>query len=154
MKIRIGNYDVQIDREELWRVKKFKYYPRTRRNHLCIQRYVKKGKSIRTPMLHREIMNCPPHLVTDHINGDTLDCRKKNLRNCTKRQNSQNQKAHAGSLSGLKGVSHHKQSGRWQAVINVNGTSRYLGLFATPIEAHEVYCYHAQKEFGQFARYA
>ncbi len=45
------------------------------------------GKNIN---MHRLIMSCPKELVVDHINHDTLDNRRINLRNCTARENSQN----------------------------------------------------------------
>lgn len=44
--------------------------------------------------LHRAIMQTPPGMVTDHINGDTLDCRSENMRSCTMRENFENK--HAG----------------------------------------------------------
>lgn len=43
-----------------------------------------------TYSLHRFIMNCPAGMVVDHINHDTLDNRKSNLRIVTPYENSQN----------------------------------------------------------------
>ena len=40
--------------------------------------------------IHRIISNCPDNLVVDHINHDTLDNRKCNLRNVTRSENSLN----------------------------------------------------------------
>lgn len=40
--------------------------------------------------LHREIMQPRDDLIVDHINGDTKDNRRNNLRICTRAQNNQN----------------------------------------------------------------
>lgn len=45
------------------------------------------GKKVR---LHRYITDCPSDLVVDHINGNTLDNRLKNLRVCTRLENNRN----------------------------------------------------------------
>lgn len=37
--------------------------------------------------LHREIAQCPEGMVTDHINGDSLNCQKANLRCVTAEEN-------------------------------------------------------------------
>ena len=50
--------------------------------------YVRNSKS--NLKLHRLIMETPEDLVVDHLNHNTLDNRKVNLRNCTTRENNQN----------------------------------------------------------------
>lgn len=81
----------------------------------------------------------------DHINGDGLDNRRANLRPATPAQNAANRRA---VRSGLKGVTFHKKSGRWQAAI----AKRYLGLFATEAEAGAAYDRAAVERWGEFAR--
>jgi hypothetical protein len=47
----------------------------------------------RTTSLHRLIADTPPGFVTDHINGDTLDNRRANLRHATYGENRRNTRA-------------------------------------------------------------
>ena len=44
--------------------------------------------------MHREIMQTPPGMVTDHIDGNGMDNCRGNLRNCTRQQNLCNQAKH------------------------------------------------------------
>lgn len=79
-----------------------------------------------------------PSLFIDHINGKTDDNRISNLRVVTNQQNAQNKRtAHANNSHGFLGVS--KEGGKWKARIRVDGKEKYLGLFATPDEAHAAY---------------
>jgi len=49
----------------------------------AIRKVQRKGKSI-TLRMHREIMNTPEGYDCHHLNKNTLDNRKINLKNCTK----------------------------------------------------------------------
>ena len=42
--------------------------------------------------LHRFVMNNPKNTDVDHINGDTFDNRRVNLRNCSRSENCLNRK--------------------------------------------------------------
>ena len=53
-----------------------------------------KGIMVRHVLMHRLIMQPPPHLVVDHLNGDGLDNRRCNLRICTHAENAQNRWYH------------------------------------------------------------
>jgi hypothetical protein len=74
----------------------------------------------------------------DHIDGDPLNNRIDNLRDVSHRVNMQNQ-VHAQARNPDRLVGATKKKGKWMAQININGKSKYLGLFATAQEAHEVY---------------
>lgn len=85
-------------------------------------------------------------LVTDHINGNTLDNRKENLRFCTIEENNRNLRA---KHDGYKGV--QKEKKKWVANIVVDHVKHRIGLFNTPEEAALAYNEAALKYHGEFA---
>lgn len=93
----------------------------------------------------------PPHMV-DHINDNKSDNRYCNLRKAT---NSQNQRSRAGcinSVSGYKGVSPIKSTGRWRAVIQTSGKRKHIGVYTCKHEAASAYNEAAVELHGEFAR--
>jgi hypothetical protein len=108
-----------------------------------------KGKCF---FLHRVIMDCPKGLVVDHINHNTLDNRKENLRICTYTQNKMNsQKHNFNTSSKYKGVYRQKNCIRFNAMITVNKKHIYLGGFENEIDAAIAYNNAALIHFGEFA---
>ncbi len=102
----------------------------------------------RTRVMHRVIM--PDWPKVDHANRDRLDNQRHNLRQCSDQQNSRNRKARCNSATGLKGVSFHKATGKWRAVIYAEKQVS-LGLFASPQQAAKAYDAAAIRMFGDFA---
>lgn len=95
---------------------------------------------------------CPSDGVTDHVNGNSLDNRKINLRACTQKQNVWNTPKKVTNTSGYKGVSYHKPSGKWVAQIYEVGRKRYLGIFKDIGEAKAAYDKAARRLHGEYAR--
>lgn len=83
----------------------------------------------------------------DHIDGDSLNNRRSNLRVATHQQNIQNRAAWGNSRSGKLGVHWHKKTRKWVAVLK----GKTLGYFTTIEDAHAVYLKAAQEEYGEFA---
>lgn len=107
----------------------------------------------RKEALHRLIMSPGKNFVIDHKNHDTLDNRRKNLRICTKMQNSQNLlRAWKKNRTGFKGVyACHTYDG-FYAQINMNGKRTHVGSFKSKVEAARAYNLAALKEYGEFAQ--
>lgn len=102
--------------------------------------------------IHRFIMNCPEDMVVDHINHDTLDNRKYNLRICTNQNNVINARKRKHKVTSLyKGVSWAKDRGKWRATICFNCKVLKLGSFDDEIEAAKAYDKKAKELFGEFA---
>lgn len=102
--------------------------------------------------LHRHIVGAPKGMVVDHINGNTLDNRRENLRICTRKQNSANTKRHSRNKSGFKGVCWCKDHQAWKAQLHTQNKSIFLGRFSTPELAALAYDVAARAQFGEFAR--
>lgn len=110
----------------------------------------KEGKKIIIPM-HRMIMGLEagdPRQV-DHVNGDTLDNRRANLRICSKDENCRNRRVHSNNRLGIKGVSAHGD--KFRSEIQINKRRIYLGLHDTAELANEFYALAAEMLHGEFA---
>lgn len=101
-------------------------------------------------LLHRWLMDAPKSLQVDHINGDSLDCRRANMRLCTVSENMRNRPRPASWGPGFKGVKKYK--GRYRAVIGFESRQVRLGSYATPEEAAAAYDEAARRLHGEFAR--
>ncbi len=103
--------------------------------------------------MHRLIMGVTDRKVqVDHINHDSLDNRRNNLRLCSNKQNMGNQrKTGVSKSSQYKGVSWEKDRNAWKAQIMIDGKNHRLGRFATELEAAKAYDAAAIKAFGEFA---
>ncbi|EPK1346639.1 HNH endonuclease signature motif containing protein [Enterobacter hormaechei] len=88
----------------------------------------------------------------DHINGNRVDNRISNLRECDAFGNARNQKAAKNNACGQKGVRLRAGSKKWQARIMVSGKSISLGHFQTMEEAVKARKDAEEKYFGDFRR--
>lgn len=100
--------------------------------------------------LHRFIARAGRGEMVDHHNGDTLDCRKQNLRRATSLQNNLNRAANRANPTGFKGV--RKRGGKFTARIAVRGERTFLGAFPTAEAAARAYDAAAIRLHGEFAR--
>jgi hypothetical protein len=100
--------------------------------------------------MHRAIMNPPPGMLVDHINGNGLDDRRANLRICTPAQNCANRRPQSGRASPYKGVS-PIGNGKYSAQIGYQGKIIWLGTFEDEIEAAKAYDRKAYELNGEFA---
>ena len=126
-----------VDDEDYDRLSKHKwycaYYGGKRRLPYAVRTIYTNGK--RTIKMHREIMDAPESLVVDHINRDTLDNCKHNLRVCTSSENLYNSTYKKPTeRNPYKGV-HLRRNGKFQATIYYDGRLRTIGTFETALEA-------------------
>lgn len=107
------------------------------------------GKSL---YLSRIIMSAPGGSNVDHINGDTLDNRRSNLRVCSAAENQQNSGKYNNNKSGFKGVYWISRDKKWGASISKNGKRHYLGYFPDKKSAAIAYNNAAVEYHGSFAK--
>lgn len=110
-----------------------------------------RGKKIR---MHRLIMHPNDDDIVDHINGNTLDNRKSNLRITNETgniRNSRKMEKKKQVTSKYKGVSWDKQMSAWKVSIRNCGKVEHLGYFNNEDVAGYVYNLKAKKIFGEFA---
>lgn len=102
-----------------------------------------------TILMHRQIMNTPKDMETDHINKNRLDNRRSNLRVCTPEQNRQFKNPYSNAKSKYKGVNANPKSRGtpWKAIIK----DICIGKYATEEEAARAYDEAAKEAYGDFA---
>ncbi len=97
------------------------------------------GKAVASIFMHRFILMPKRNQIIDHINGNGLDNRRKNIRICTAKENQRNLKKHRdGHLFGTTLKKDHKNN-PWKAQICLKDSPKqtYLGYYPTEELAHE-----------------
>jgi len=136
-----------VDAADYPALAKYKWYAQGAENGRTF--YAARGHKGHRMSMHRQIMKPPKGMVVDHINGNGLDNRRCNLRICTQLQNSQNTHRRRPGKSRFRGV--FPRGDKWQAAIQHNGESLYLGLFDDEIEAARTRDRKALELAGEFA---
>jgi hypothetical protein len=93
--------------------------------------------SRRSFYLHRELLGLKrgDPREGDHIDRNTLNNRRGNLRIVTHAQQQQNLPGHIGVSSRYRGVNWNAALGKWEASVMVNRKKIHLGLFVDEVEA-------------------
>jgi hypothetical protein len=102
--------------------------------------------------MHREIMSpVPDGMEVDHVNRNTLDNRKENLRHASHAQNNYNRPGNEFAKVPFKGVTQSYRCKTFFSRIRKDGVNHYLGSFKTPVEAAMAYNEAAKRLHGEFA---
>lgn len=121
-----------------------------RKDVYYLRRDIGSRKTKKTILFHREVLGVEGrHVIVDHWNHNGLDCRRPNLRSGSQGQNRGNGRMQINNMSGYKGVSLHRQTGKWRVAVGGKG---YIGLFACKHTAARAYNEAAQKRYGGFAK--
>ena len=132
----------KIDTEDIDMVKDYKW-------KLSVQGYAASGEN--SILMHRLIMNCPKDMVVDHIDHDTLNNRKANMRVCTRSNNGSNQVVQKNNKTGVTGVHWDNKRELWIAQIMLDYKHIPLGSFVEFEDAVAARKSAEDKYFGEFA---
>lgn len=145
IKIPISGYVCVFDRADFVKYVAYGFSVYKRRGGVP---YIQMARSPYLGMQFTRVLLQPPsELFVDHIDGNTLNNIRTNLRLATNSQNQANS-SRFGS-SGIKGV--FKNNGGWSAVIQVDGNRKYLGTWPSKMFAELQYKQAAEKYFGDFS---
>jgi len=140
-----------VDDEDFEMLSQFKWCAVKWRSSFYTQSRI--GKGVKTSM-HRLLMNANPGEIVDHINRNSLDNRRKNLRIVSYAINMLNSGLPKNNTSGFKGAYWNKAAKKWCSYLGskVDGklTTKYLGSFDSPEEASAAYQAAVLERYGEF----
>jgi hypothetical protein len=128
---------------------KLGYAQRTaRRRHVWMHRVILER------ILSRELLSSE---TVDHINCNSLDNRRSNLRLADQYQQKANTPKQSSSnglptYSRYKGVTWYRHISKWAARIQCHNVERHLGVFSSEFDAAKAYDRAARECFGEFAK--
>jgi len=99
--------------------------------------------------MSRVILDAPDDMEVDHINHNTLDNRRSNLRLVSRSENLMNRRKWANCSSRYKGVSWEEKYQKWRARISLDGKLTHLGYFDDEAEAASAYNEAAEQHYGE-----
>jgi hypothetical protein len=108
------------------------------------------NKTHKTIYMHRLLLDNPDCYV-DHINHNTLDNRKENLRLASPSESARNRRIMKSNSSGYKGVSWNKNARKWVSSIYVDRKCIHLGYFENIEDANIAYRNAAKKYHKDFS---
>jgi len=142
---------VLLDDEDYEVLKFYKWHDKGNGYAMRIGKCTKETPNVRH-MMHREIMKAKKGEYVDHINGNKMDNRRKNLRVATNQQNAFNQGPRSTNTSGYKGVTWSESRKKYVAQITHNYKRICLGYFDCKHKAAITYNNKAKELHGEFVK--
>ena len=122
-------------------------------NHVNLSRNGKQKNHRIHNLVAREWMPDPEgKRCVDHIDCDRTNNHHANLRAATHADNMKNRSKRAHTTSAYYGVCWHKNVGKWNAQIQIEGRRKNLGYFTNEKEAAAVFNAAAIEHYGGFAK--
>jgi hypothetical protein len=135
-------YETIIDTEDLDKLIKYNntwhtfYSATAKTNYVAATKRRENSNKYNTVYLHRLLTDAPPDSYVDHINHNTLDNRKKNLRITTNDKNTRHRRSkNSNNKSGYRNVCWSESDNKWIVQLQINGKNTVLGYFNDVHEA-------------------
>lgn len=142
----VGGKEVLLDKDIYEKYYKTLYLHR-KKDYISVRVFTGKKEA-----LARLIMNVKDSQKSiDHINGNTLDNRRENLRVVTHQENMMNKSDYKNNSSGVKGVNKNSQ-GLWVARIQVGGKRIFLGSSTDKDKMIKLRLEAEREYFGKYDR--
>lgn len=156
MELNIHGYAVLVDKDDYEMISNMTWsiqrnHSKTKQLYARTNIYLGNRKH-KTANMHRIIMKAKQGQFVDHINGNTLDNRKCNLRFVNRYQNARNCSVYSTNKTGYKGVSWSDAHNGYRAYIAVKGKNIALGIYKDPKIAYAAYCEASKKYHGEYGR--
>lgn len=105
-------------------------------NNFYASRNVRKENGRGSLLMHRLILGLTdPAVFADHINLNTLDNRRSNLRSCTPAESARNQGLRKDNTTGFKGVHFDKINRNYMTYVTIRGVRHARYAFPTAEDA-------------------
>lgn len=142
----IDGYKIIFDNDDYKVACKFKWHVREKGNH---KRPYIAGTNMQASVF--VFGSGKEGYVIDHINGDTFDNRKKNLRLATYSENGQNRKKKLNTSSRFIGVTFDRDKKLYVGKLAKTGKTVWKKYFHSEVEAARAYNIEARKIYGDNA---
>lgn len=141
-----GLKHVLVDTDNIERIKQYTWFlkPTTQENKFYVQTKINK----KNVYLHRFLTDCPNGLMVDHQNGNAFDNKICNLKICTSKENQENRlnSQKNNKSSGIRGITWHKKTNKWQVKICHNYKHFHIGLYSKIQDAEQA-AINARREY-------
>jgi hypothetical protein len=148
-----GGQTALVDDEDYEPLSQYRWQAHQSNSDVYAARTSEVGGKRRTVWMHRLIMGAPPDKRVDHLNHNTLDNRRSNLRVVSGRENSYNRRKLKRSTSVYKGVYKRIGDSEWRAELRGGSPPKhyYLGSFPSEEQAARAYDEKAREVYGEHA---
>jgi len=152
IKLTRGKYAI-VDVEDFEKLNQYKWHC-THYGYAQRVEYKKIGKGRKQVgvYMHKQLCPAPEGMIVDHINRNSLDNRRANLRAATQKQNVWNRRfGRKGGKTSYNGIRWDKNREKWQVRLTINGQRESFGYYADETEAAKAYDRVAREYRGEYA---